>query len=163
MKQTKTSLLVTSLLAASGFMLSGQALAETDTANLRVTALVNASCTISSATLAFGLLENSGGKVTNDEDAEVDVTVNCTNGLPFKVYSDSTVREMTRVGGTEILAYNLYTDDSYGTALGKNSGEPVIEGIGGTDTFVTIYGRIESGEDVLDGFYSDDVNLTIQY
>src|SRR5271154_1758360 len=66
---------------AAGVMAAGVAQSATTTASFQVTANVQATCSASAATLAFGNYTPGGGALTGNSN----ITVKCTKGTPFTV------------------------------------------------------------------------------
>jgi spore coat protein U-like protein len=75
-------------------------------------------------------------------------------------------RQMQRVGGSERLAYNLFTTPSYSTAWGDGSGGSQTQTNLVTRTMpwnATIYARIPAGQNVPVGSYGDVITVTIEW
>lgn len=75
-------------------------------------------------------------------------------------------RQMQRTGGSERLAYNLFTTPSYSTAWGDGSGGSQTQTNFVTRTSpwnATIYARIPAGQNVPVGSYGDVITVTIEW
>lgn len=144
--------------------------AATATANLSVSANVNARCSISApSTLAFGVYDPVVDHVSADLDADTSVTVACTKnspgvwvGLDLGANASGSTRRMA--SGAERLAYELYSDAGRTTVWGS----VLASGVSYTPTSkdpvnISVYGRVPAGQDVGVGSYSDSVTATINF
>ncbi len=158
--------------AAAAFFTATPALADTKQTNLSVNASVSANCSISAGALNFGT--NIDTLSASNVDGTATLSVTCTNGSSWSAGASTGIgasatyasRRMTRVSGTETLAYTLYTDSGRSTVWGDGSGSTAnLTGTGtGSTQSVTIYGRIPSGQtSVPAGSYADTVSVTITY
>lgn len=143
--------------------------ADTDTANLSVTANVVANCSIDTTTVAFGNYDPAVAHASSPLDGTGTVTITCTKGTASTVGLDvgsnasGSTRRMT--DGTDFLTYELY----------QNGGRTVVWGNGGGDLHnpgaapssspraITVYGRVTGGQDVGVGGYSDTVVATVTF
>lgn len=163
-------------LVIGAMVMAGSAMAATDTANLAVGATVENACAISGGTLAFGTLAlevNAGlGTVTaanHDADSGTTISIVCTNGASAAITAGlganaaGSVRKM--ISGTDLLAYELYTDSGRGTVLDSTTGSISYTGTGATTTNKAIYGRITGAQlaAAKKGTYADTVAMTITY
>lgn len=164
--------LVASVLGIALSMMQGQpAEAATATANLAVSANVNASCTISALPLTFPNYDTSS---LVDTDGTGTVSVTCTNGSAVVVTLDqgaapaggstaaAPMRQM--VDGANVLGYDLYSDAGRTTAWGDTAGTGMARtGTGAADA-LTVYGRIPAMQPgVVAGLYGDTVVATVTY
>ena len=169
MKLMKWKLL---LIAAAGFAFSG-------TANAQAQQPINVSATVpnfcifdvsSETTMAFNLA--TVATATVDFTAETDLAYRCSNGFNTSIEissggsGDSTARELDNAGTP--LAYNLYTDNGYGTIWGDSgtAGTSAVAILGtGMGNLVTrtVFGRIllSAAQAAEPGTYSDTVTVTI--
>ncbi len=119
MKQMKLFAAVTCL---AGLLFAGNALAA-DTANLTVTATVDATCKITGGTLDFGTLDPTSGNpatVTNATAAQV----TCTNGTSYTITDNGGLNGTYLLddGSSNQIQYSLtYT----GTGLGNGNAQDV--------------------------------------
>ena len=145
------------------------ALADTANADLTVEATVQANCTVSTSELDFGTVNPLSGANVNGTGG---ITVTCTNGTGWTASADVgdgsganySARRLT--SGSNTLNYNLYTDGTYATVWGDDSGATdLLSGTGnGSAQNRTVYGRIGSGQtSASPGSYSDTVSVTISY
>lgn len=154
------------ILAAFGFVLmaaiSQAALGQT--ANLEVSATVDASCTLTGATLAFGTYTATASGPT---ESNADISYNCTPGMNITLSLDGggggdvQNRAMAGPAGAS-LPYQLYKDDS-GAAVwgvGATDGLTVPDTPGGQQS-VTVYGQIPAGQQAAAGAYADTVLITL--
>jgi spore coat protein U-like protein len=140
-------------------------MALTATANLTVTATVLSNCTVSSATLAFGNYDPTGGNV--DQSATFQVA--CTKGTPATVGLNTggnaagAVRRMAN--GTDFLVYELYKEAARTNVWG-NSGTDLVSLAAATSNAaqnLTVYGRLTGLQDVSVGSYTDTVLVTVTF
>ncbi len=86
--------------------------------------------------------------------------------ITFGPSLDGTLMPRHMIGGqtgTDKLAYNLYTDATYGIVWGDDSpGTQSYTNTADTDS-VRIFGLIKKGEDVSPGAYTDTVVVTVNY
>lgn len=162
--------------AAGTFGASG-IFAATDTENLLVSASVTATCTITTAPVAFGAYDPTA---VTDLDGTGTVNVLCTNGTPGYVTlgeganadAASTpavpVRQMAGgAGGLGRLTYHLYSEGGY-TDVWGNTPTTGLNHVGdGTSTALTVYGRIPAAQNVIAGSggtaYADTVLATVEF
>ncbi len=140
--------------------------AATATANMSVTATVQATCIMSANTLAFGTY------TATQLDGATTLSVTCTNTTPYTIALDAgtfagattSTRKMTgSVGGTS-LAYALYSNAGRTTNWGTNTGTDTVAGTGnGAAQTINVYGRITAGQYVDPGSYTDTVVATLTY
>lgn len=137
-------------------------------------AIAQASCTVSSAGVAFGSYSPPGAQSTTPLDAASTVNYLCNRRLPVVItlstgqYGTYAARQMARLGMTsDRLEYNLYLDAARTAVWGDQS-----LGAGhyytGTSrrnrtVSVPIYGRVPAGQDAVVGNYADQVVMTITY
>jgi len=160
---------------AAGVMAAGVAQSATTTASFQVTANVQATCSASAATLAFGNYTPGGGALTGNSN----ITVKCTKGTPFTVTLNAGAttgtfaqRLMANGGATSTLQYNLYTTAALGTVFGDGStGTATVAGTGAgvaTANAVTVpvFGSLPDSavnQAALVGGYTDTIAVTVSY
>lgn len=151
---------------------AGAALAGTDTANLAVSATVAANCTISAGTgISFGSYDPIVTNASTALDGTGTITTTCTNGASANVTlgqgsnadTGSTdaapLRRMT--DGTDMLSYQLYTDNGHTTVWDNSTGVDVTGT--GTASDTTVYGEVAGGQNVGTGTYTDTVVATVTF
>lgn len=152
-------------------LLSIGAMAATSVGTLTATATVLAACTIGSAALGFGNYDPANATST---DAATTVSVVCTSGTPYTIYSTTALasRVMTTgAGGTgQVLTFGVYgstTERTAGTQLPLTNTTGKISGTGsGLAQNIDLFGRIAALQNVLVGVYTNTLattNLTIEY
>jgi len=139
--------------------------AATSTTAVGVTATVQATCLISSTSLAFGVY--TGVQL----DSTATITVTCTNTTTYNVGLDAgtavaatvTTRQMT--GPTaELLSYALFQDTSRTLNWGNTVLTDTVAGTGsGAEQALTVYGRVAASQFVAPGAYTDTVTATITF
>lgn len=146
------------------------AAAEAATANstLGVSITINAGCTVSGGTVAFG----NQSTLQSNIDQTGTVTVTCTNTTPYNIGFDSgangasvTTRKMKGgASNTEFVSYSLYSNSARTTNWGSTIGTDTVSGTGnGSAQAITVYGRIAPQAIGSPGSYSDTVNITVTY
>jgi len=118
---------------------------------------------------------------TTPNDAALDVVVGCDRELgpgsvsvevtlgPSAVTGSTALRRMRQVGGAgDLLTYNLYRDSGrtavWGFASGVDTHVQTLANIpnkGSATTTFTVYGRINTLQDVAPGVYTDQVQITV--
>jgi spore coat protein U-like protein len=169
--------LATLAAAMAGILGSSVSFAATDTDNLLVSASVTATCTISTAPVAFGAYDPTA---VTDLDGTGTVTVLCTNGTAGYVTlgeganadaaSTPAVPVRQMAGGAAAagrLAYHLYSEATY-TDVWGNTPTTGLNHVGdGTATALTVYGRIPAQQNVIAGSggtaYADTVVATVEF
>ena len=140
---------------------------------LAATALpATAACNVSAIDLNFGPYDplgpsdsTSAGSITVTCDQSPAPTVSILVG-PSSNGGGFAPRRLRQAGGTDTLAYNIYTDPANTRIWG--------DGTGGTAMLThrvqknapwspTIYGRVRARQDVAVGNYSDAIAITIQF
>ena len=161
---------------AAGVMAAGVAQSATTTASFQVTANVQATCSASAATLAFGNYTPGAGPLTGNTN----ITVKCTKGTTFTVALNAgsttgetfTQRLMANGGATSTLQYNLFTTAALGTVFGDGSaGTATVGGTGAgvaTANAVTVpvFGSLPdsaANQAALVGGYTDTIAVTVSY
>lgn len=146
------------------------------TASLQVQANVVAICKVSaSAPVNFGDVDDPEA----DDDATGTVTWRCSPGTSGTVALDAGLNESTANDvntrrmtddGTNFVAYQLYTSNTYGTVWGDgNNGSstvPTGPGAGiGNSADLTVYGRIpaNAAADKPVGLYTDTVQVSLSF
>jgi spore coat protein U-like protein len=162
---------------AAGMVGAGSSIAATDTDNLLVSASVTATCTISTAPVAFGAYDPTAVSALN---ATGTVTVLCTNGTAGYITlgeganpngaSTPAVPLRQMAGGAAAagrLGYLLYSEATRTTVWG-NTGTTGLSHTGdGTSTALTVYGTIPAAQNVIAGSggtaYADTVVATVTF
>ncbi|GAA0850284.1 Csu type fimbrial protein [Cupriavidus pauculus] len=126
-------------------------------------------CNISATPLDFGAV----GLLAGNHDATSTLTVQCTQGAPYSIAlnagvgSGATVaaRRMTRSGGTQMVAYQLFSDANRTQPWGDGTqGTTAVSGTGnGVARTITVYGRVPGQTTPQAGSYADTVTATITY
>ncbi|WP_277185217.1 spore coat U domain-containing protein [Caballeronia sp. BR00000012568055] len=127
-----------------------------------VTASVVNDCSIYAANIDFG----TQGLLKTTLSAAGGVTVTCTNTAAYTIsLSGGATRNMTRTGGTEQIAYGLYTTSSYSTPWGDGtSGTTTVSGTGnGSAQTIPVYARVLPQVTPPPGSYSDTVIATVTF
>ena len=132
-----------------------------------VTANVVDGCLITAGDLDFG---DYSAVAVLAKDATSTIQVDCSTGAVFAVAlnegingGDFTGRLMTN--GTDTLTYNLFLDATRLIVWGDDSGlTQDVTGVSlGAPIDYTVYGRLNAGQDVSTGAYSDTITATITF
>ena len=157
-----------------GAMAVGAAQSATTPASFQVTANLQATCSASAATLAFGAYTPGGGALA----ANTNVVVRCTKGTTFSVSLNggsgggTVAQRLMLSGATNHLQYNLYTAAAFGTVFGDGTGSSAtVSGTGaGTAAAnavnVPIFGQIPdnaTNQVSVPGAYADTIVATVTY
>ena len=161
------------LMAGALFAFGASASAQTDTADLDVSAEVTASCTITTSPLAFGSYDPVVTHAASPLEQTGGVTVTCTSGAATTVTlgqglsadagSTDAVPVRRMLSGADFLSYALYSDSGRTTAWGNTAGAGVAHTGTGTATALTVYGRIPAAQNVPAGSYVDTVVATVTF
>lgn len=127
------------------------------------------SCTISATSVNFGTYNVFNG---SDVDSTGTVTYRCngaahniTVGLTQGASGTFNPREMQK--GAEGLSYNLFLDASRTSVWGDGTSGTSMYSIGNppnnTNVNLTVYGRVQAGQDVSAGSFSDTVTAVINF
>ncbi|MFZ6658284.1 Csu type fimbrial protein [Undibacterium sp. TJN19] len=141
------------------------ALAENQSANLVVSAVVVPSCTIQGNAISFGNYN------THQLEQTSNVGVNCSQGTSYVMALDTgsgananvATRQMTGpANGT--LNYSLFQDAAYSRVWGNTAGSNTVAGTGnGNLQSLPVYGRVPAGQVTAPGVYNDVVGITLTY
>lgn len=173
LKQRAMRLALASALAFFGTP-SINAVAGTDTSNMAVSATVSANCTITAGALAFGAYDPVSANASADLDQTATLTVNCTSGSAATITlgqganadassTDAAPLRRMKDSATNYLSYSLFSDTGRATVWGNDATTDVAYSGTGADTTVSVYGRVDAGQNVPAGSYSDTVVATITF
>jgi spore coat protein U-like protein len=143
---------------------------QTQTGNIALSMTVAAECTLATADLAFG----TTGIIDADIDVAADLTVQCTAGSPYEIsLSDgagvgatTAARLLTNaVTAADTATYSLYQNADRTTVWGNIGGTDTVDSLAatGADEVITVYGRVDGGQNIATGTYGDTVVATITY
>ena len=138
--------LAVSLAAISTVLFCGGALASTTTTTFQTQIVIQASCTINSAsTLDFG----TQGVLTANVDQTSTIAVQCTNTAPYNIglnagtSSGATVTTRKMVNGAATVSYSLFSDSGRTTNWGNTVGTDTVASTGtGASQNFTVFGRV---------------------
>jgi spore coat protein U-like protein len=136
--------------------------AVAQTANLNVTATVEASCTLQGGTLAFGTYNPTDDDPT---DSSATITYTCTQGTNVTINLDDGDHaggpgQRAMAGpGSALLDYGLYTDEARQDPWGVDGFTPPATSAG--QESLEVYGRIPAGQQAGPGAYTDTVLITL--
>jgi spore coat protein U-like protein len=177
LKQRQLRLAIVAALAAGGIGLGVSSFAGTDTDPLLVSASVTATCTITTAPVAFGAYDPTAGAAL---DGTGTVTVLCTNGTPGYITlgqganaggaSTDAIPVRQMAGGAAAagrLGYFLYSETTRTTVWGNTGATGLNHNGVGTSTPLTVFGQIPAGQNVIAGSggtaYADTVVATVTF
>jgi spore coat protein U-like protein len=165
------------LAAACSAPLDGSiAQATTQNTTFTVSVTIQASCTISANTMAFG---NQGVLAASVQQTS-QITVDCTNTTPYTVgldngqnFSGGTRRMKETIAGTTFVNYGLYTDAAHTnawttttsttTCTGGANTCAIGTGTGSAQPPITVYGLIPAQTTPAPGTFQDTVTATVTY
>jgi spore coat protein U-like protein len=162
-------------LGAFGLAARPSANAATSTSNFTVTANVIASCTISTAGIAFGNYDPVVANNATPLDSNGTVTVACTQGAVTSIgmsqggnqLGTSTAAAPLRqmASGANRVRYDLYQDTLHSVVWGDvgTASAMAYTSAGMAAQAFTIFGRMPAGQDAVTGAYTDTVTATIQF
>jgi spore coat protein U-like protein len=150
------------LTAIATLLAHGAAQAETANSNFQVGVDVVATCSISAADMTFSQITTG---TTSANDAQSELTVNCSDGAPYSVAlsnGDNYSGGRRLSNGATFINYELYKDNSR-SALWSTASALSAMGTGSNQTH-TVYGRILAGQSVPNmGSYADTIVATVTY
>ena len=178
--RTTFKIMVLSALLISTANLNLPAYAFTTTADMNISADINASCIMSSTDLDFGDYDATGVNVTADLTATATISTTCTSGTngvitmsggSHSLYCQSSkcYRRMANEGETSFLNYNIYTNESYSWSNvwsdNTSATREIVQMMGaGVSQNTTVYGEIPKNQkNAVAGSYTDTVNITLIY
>jgi spore coat protein U-like protein len=144
--------------------------AATATANLNVSATVINNCVISTAALAFGNYDPVDVNAAANLDGTGTVTIACTKGstatigLGLGANASGSTRRMTD-GSGHYLTYELYQEAAR-TTVWENAGAGLLSPAAAPSKAArnfTVYGRVDSNQDIEAGAYTDTVVATVNF
>lgn len=153
-------------------LLGGFAHAATTTANLPVTATLQATCSASAAALAFGAYTPGAGARTGNTT----VSVRCTKNTAYTVALNAgtttggSLVQRLMASGANTLQYNLYTTAAFASVFGDGTGGTLTAaGTGAgvaTPNTLTVFGNLPdsaTNQAAVPGNYSDTILVTVTY
>ena len=164
MKKSKISAIAMGLV-----LMCGSVFADTQTANMNVTATIHSGCDLQAEDLNLGTIV-----LTSVAHATADILVTCPSNtvgyirLNEGLHNLSTQRRLLQtIGQTDYLIdYNLYSDSGYSvpfTALSApGTGGVTFNGVGELQR-ITVYGEIPTQTSKPNGYYTDVVQVILDY
>jgi spore coat protein U-like protein len=140
--------------------------AATVTTTFQVSANVQATCTISVTTLAFGAYMG-----TTDTTATATINFICSSGTNWNIGFDAglgtgaTVTARAMAGSNSaVLNYGIFQDPAHTVNWGNTPGVDTMSGTAlGSNALRTAYGQIPAGQFVAPGAYADTITATITF
>jgi spore coat protein U-like protein len=157
--------IILSAVAVSGALFSQSASAETETANMAVSASVSSVCSVDATALSFGEVALSGAT-----DGTSTINVLCTGGGAYTVGLGDGLHNVAAQrnlqSGVNILAYDLFKEVGHTTRWG-DAGAGLVSGTGtAVEQSLTVYGQITTGQTLVSGNgtpYTDTILVTLTY
>ncbi|AYZ66557.1 spore coat U domain-containing protein [Burkholderia multivorans] len=167
----KQSVLTKAALAASLACAAAAASAGQASSTFGVSATVNATCLIDSASALTFPAFTPG---TGDQTAQSAITVRCTNGTNFNIglnagtTSGATVANRIMTSGSNQLNYTLYQDSSRSVVWGNTPPTDTVNGTGAGMAMAqaitkTVYGKVPDQPNAVPGSYADTVTVTVTF
>jgi spore coat protein U-like protein len=155
--------------AVSGVLFTQSASAETQTANMAVSASVSSVCTVGATPLAFGEVLKTG-VTTAATPGEATLTVNCTGGGAYTVGLGNGLHNIAAQrylqSGANTLAYDMFKEIAHATRWG-DAGAGLVSGTGSAaDQELTVFGQVTTGQALVSGNgtpYTDTILVTLTY
>ena len=151
-------------------LVTGAAVAETASANLQVSVMIDPGCAVSTTPVAFTPYSVVGTNATVPDDSTGSVIIQCTTGVVANIgldtghwYAGGSNRMQD--GQSHALQYGLYQDASRNTIWGNGPGSWITTPAApntNPQTY-TVYGRIPAGQSVVSGSYADTVVATVNF
>jgi spore coat protein U-like protein len=143
-----------------------EAVAQTETGQLAVSATVLSGCALIGGTLDFGTYI-SGQEADLDASGQFSF-VNCSGTLTFELDGgiQGNVNNRKMSGPDATLAYQIYSDAARRTIWGTGGNAfilPLPAGANPSSGNLTVHGRIPGGQAVPGGSYTDIVNITLNF
>lgn len=160
-------LCLSALVAGTLFAAASIAQAETATGQMGVSATVAQTCTLSSASLAFGTLSTTA---VNSASAIVTLVCNGTStvttilvGMGANPLPPTTQRNMLMSLSGALVPYTLHVLEAGGADIATDGAVTLVQD-GTTDTYsTTLFGKIQPSTGYALGTYTDTVVLTAVY
>ena len=132
------------------------------TADLTVTAEIQASCVLNGGSLNFGTYTATDG---SDTPGQGSFSYQCTNGTGITLSLGPGANEeeggRAMADGAERLLYELYQDPARQQAWGTEGDALSVGSTSAALETVQVYGLIPQGQDAPAGNYSDVVQITL--
>jgi spore coat protein U-like protein len=122
-----------------------------------------AQCSLTAVGVAFGSYDVFS---TQDTDVAGTITVSCQSASTYSISlspGSGSLLARRLTNGSNLLAYNLFTDPQRLTIWGDGSQGTVTVNGSGTGASYTVYGRIPAAQNVYVGSYSDTIVVTVTY
>jgi spore coat protein U-like protein len=151
--------------AAAGHQLH----AANQTANLAVSATVANNCTITTGALVFGSYDPVVANAGTNLEGTGSVTVACTKGAAATIglgsgaNGSSGSRRLADGARANFLDYELFQNEGYSTVWSEANTRATGAAPSKDARSFTVYGRINSGQDVPAGSYGDTVLATVNF
>ncbi len=155
-----------------GAVLAGGANSATTTTTFAVTASVQATCSVTATTLAFGAYTPGAGAITNNST----ISVKCTKNTPYTIALNGgttvggTVAQRLMASGANTLQYNLFTTVAFTQIFGDGSGtSKTVAGTGAgvaAANAVAVFGQVldsATNKAAVPGSYTDTIAVTVTY
>lgn len=152
--------LVTTVALAAGWGVCAQA--GTETSSLAMSAQVIENCTIDAQPLSASGYDYVVAHKINNLDVTSTINVVCTNGTDATIDLDTGANDRKLTNGTNFLTYQLYKDTDRLLTWGSAEDSLSITGTGLAQS-ETVYARINGGQNVPAGSYTDTVTATINF
>jgi spore coat protein U-like protein len=138
---------------------------QTATTTFRVTARVNAVCSVTANDLAFGTYnQQTGVNGTTQLRAVCSPQATYNIGLSEGTSSGATVNQRRMASGANALNYQLYSNSARSTIWGNTPGTDTVTGTGtGLAQDHTVFGAIPATQSIPAGDYADTITVRIYY
>jgi spore coat protein U-like protein len=155
---------VAALLMLGMFPWAGAHAQQTASTTFRVSAKVQAVCTVTANDLNFGTYAQTGTSGTTQLRAICSPQTTYNIGLNEGTTTGATINQRKMASGTNSLNYQLYTDSARSTIWGNTTGTDTVTGVGtGLAQDHTVFGAIPATQNIPAGDYGDTITVRIYY
>ena len=171
LNQSKLKLAIVSAIVAGSMGLSATSHASTETGSMVVSTTVKMACSMTVGALTFLSYDTTS---TADNTAQGTITSTCTSGGAAKItigeglgkHGDSSdaapMRQMK--SGSEVLAYDLYSDSTRSTEWGNTADTGLAITGTGSSVITHVYGKIPKSQTVTAfNNFEDTISVTLTY
>jgi spore coat protein U-like protein len=155
-----------------GAVWAGTADCATTSTTFAVTETVQATCSATATTLAFGTYTPGAGAKANNST----ISIKCTKNTPYTIAlnggatTGGSIAQRLLGSGANTLQYNLFTTAGFGQVFGDGSGtSKTVAGTGAgvaAANAVTVFGQLPdnaANQAAVPGSYADTITVTITY
>ncbi len=156
---------------ASGVLLQDHSFADSSSATMGVSVVVQSNCKLDVNTVSFGTYDPANANETQPLVTSSNINLKCTRGSTANVSIDSglnqgrangSARAMANTTGSGYLAYELYTDSGRQQLWDAHTTVKYYANTSET-TGLNVYAKIPANQAVPNGNYYDELTITVTY